>query len=348
MDIRISFEEIERIIGQYESIGAHRQSVCGIASLEDAGPEELAFVAGAKFFPQLEGSRAGLVIVPKNCPVQPREDQAFLAVEDPSLAVANISAYIERLLRPRPAPGIHPLAYVDPQAKVHPEAIVGPTCTVGPFAEIGKGCWLEAGAHVGRGATLGEDCHLHPRSVVHDYCRLGNRVILQPGAIIGGDGYGYIQLGKLPDLRHHKLSQIGIVVLGDDVEVGASSTIDRARFGETVVGEGTKIDNLVQVGHNVRIGRHSIIGSQVGISGSTTIGDYVVIWGQAGLVGHIEIGDGCFIGAQAGITNDLAPGSKVTGTPARPFMEQRRIDVLASRLPELFRKVDGLAKGTQD
>lgn len=340
MDIRISFAELEKVIPIIETRGQARPCITGVSSLEDAVEGDVSFAGGVKQFPLLKSCKASVVIVPPACKEQPAEGCAFIVVGDPSLAIAKVCELFEAIQRPRPAPGVHSSATVAEDAAIGEGVYIGPNCSVAPGAKIGDGSVLEANVHIGRGASTGLSCRLHPGVVVHDYCQLGNNVILQPGVVIGGDGFGYTQVGKLPDLYHYKLPQIGIVVLEDNVEVGANSTIDRARFGKTLVGEGTKIDSLVQVGHNSRIGRRCIICAQVGIAGSTTIGDFVIIWGQAGLAGHTTVGDGAFIGGQAGVINNLPAGAKVTGTPARPVMMQRRIEALGARLPELFRVFD--------
>jgi UDP-3-O-[3-hydroxymyristoyl] glucosamine N-acyltransferase len=340
MDIHIPFAELEELFPDAEKRGLARPVIKGIASLEEAGPDDLTFVSSVRFAPKLQACRAGVVFIPTGMDAVPAQGQVFIVTADPSLALARICERVELVLRPRPMPGVHPSACVDPSAQISLLAHVGPGCIVGPLAVIDEGTILESNIHIGRAVRIGKDCHIQPGVIVTDYCEIGQRVRIQPGAIIGGDGFGYIQVGKLPDLIHYKVPQIGIVVIEDDVEIGAGTCIDRARFGKTLIGQGTKIDNLVQIAHNVKIGRRCIICSQVGISGSTTIGDYVVMWGQVGTVGHIEIGDGAFIGGQAGVTSNIKAGEKVTGTPARSMFDQRKIDALALKLPELFRRVD--------
>ena len=192
-------------------------------------------------------------------------------------------------------------------------------------------------------ARIGGGCFLMPGAIVATTCVLGERVRLQPGVVVGADGFGY----EFIQGRHQKVPQVGNVVIGDDVEIGANTTLDRARFSRTVVGEGTKIDNLVQIAHNVVIGRHCILCSQVGISGSTTLEDYVILGGQAGLGGHITLGKGSKVGGQAGLTSNLEPGSYVNGTPAIPYMLERRLAVLQQRLPELFKRVEQLEGGSR-
>ncbi len=339
MELRYTIQDLLDMIPGAGHEGAPDVRVTGLASLDEAGPGDLSFLANPRYKAALQTTRASVVLVPRDIAATPGEGQAYLRVDDPSMALAAICDRVERLLRPAPPPGVHPSALVAPTAQVDASASVGPNCVVGDGAVVGARSVLGAQVVLGRCARVGEGCLLHPRVVVHDHCVLGNNVQLHPGVVIGSDGFGYIQVGgKPPALRHKKVPQIGIVVIEDDVEIGANSTVDRARFGETRIGAGTKIDNLVQVAHNVRIGRHCIICAQTGISGSSSIGDYVVLWGQVGVAGHLKIGDGAFVGAQAGVAKDVEAGSKVTGTPARPFMDQRRQEAALARLPALLRK----------
>jgi UDP-3-O-[3-hydroxymyristoyl] glucosamine N-acyltransferase len=229
---------------------------------------------------------------------------------------------------------------VAPGAQVAASATVGPLCVIEPGAVVGERAHLQAQVFVGRNARIGDDCWLAPGVMLATECVLGRRVRLQAGVVIGSDGFGY----EFVKGRHEKVPQVGHVWIGDDVEIGANTTLDRARFSRTEVGEGTKIDNLVQIAHNVVIGKHCLICSQVGISGSTTLEDYVVLGGQAGLGGHITIGKGAKAGGQAGITSDIAPGTFVNGTPAVPFQLERRLAILHQRLPDLFKRVDALEK----
>jgi UDP-3-O-[3-hydroxymyristoyl] glucosamine N-acyltransferase len=201
---------------------------------------------------------------------------------------------------------------------------------------VGERVHLQAQVFVGRNAVVGDDSWFMPGVVLAAECEVGRRVRLHSGVVIGSDGFGY----EFVRGRHEKVPQVGGVVVADDVEIGANSTVDRARFGRTIIGEGTKIDNLVQVAHNVRIGRHCVLCAQTGISGSTVLGDYVVLGGQAGLAGHLTLGKGAKVGGGAGVTTDVSAGGFVNGSPAIPYMLERRIAVLKQRLPDLFRRVD--------
>jgi len=242
------------------------------------------------------------------------------------------------LLWPKPAAGIHPTAVVAAGAQVAASATVGPFCVIEAGAVIGERTHVEAQAFVGRNVRVGADCWLMPRVTIATECVIKDRVRLQPGVVIGSDGFGY----EFVQGRHEKVPQVGHVVIENDVEIGANSTLDRARFSRTVVGEGTKIDNLVMIAHNVVIGKHCLICAQVGISGSSTIEDYVVLGGQAGVAGHLTIGKGSKADGQTGINSDLEPGSFVKGSPCMPYNLEQRFNVLKKKLPELFKRVDAL------
>lgn len=340
MQFNYTVQELSALFPGAIIAGSSTRRLSGIASLAESQPGDLSFLSSPKYKKDLVKARAGAILVPLDLELEPTEEQTFIKVKDPSLALGILCSRIENESRPRPAPGIHPTAVVDASADVDPGAHVGPLAHIGPGARIGEGASISAQCFVGRGATVGRGSFLHPRTVVHDHCVIGENVILQPGAVIGGDGFGYQQVGAPPNLVHQKVPQVGIVVIEDDVEIGANTTIDRARFGETRIGRGTKIDNLVQIAHNVSIGRCCIICAQAGISGSTKVEDFVVVWGQAGLGGHLTIGTGAFIGGQAGVAKDVPAGGKVTGTPARNLADVRKTEAFVWRLPERFRRIE--------
>ncbi len=338
MQVAYRPEDIAAIVGPQRTAGATTETIRDIASLQSARAGDLSFLGNAKYRSEVASTAASLVLVPLDYPGEPKPGQQFLFVENPSAALARVCARIEQALWPKPPAGVHPSAVVAPGARVSPRATVGPLCVVEDGAVIGDGSVLVGSVHVGRGAQIGADCFIHPGCLIGPGCELRARVRLQPGVVIGSDGFGYEFVGG----RHEKVPQIGIVVVEDDVEIGANSTIDRARFSRTVIGEGTKLDNLVQVGHNVVIGKHCILCAQVGISGSTTLEDYVVLGGQAGVGGHITLGKGTKAGGQSGIAFDTTPGSYLNGTPAMPYMVERRLQVLHQKLPDLFKRVEFL------
>ncbi|MSU66338.1 MAG: UDP-3-O-(3-hydroxymyristoyl)glucosamine N-acyltransferase [Opitutus sp.] len=340
MQVSFSAADIAVIVQPTATRGAATETIRGLAALADAGPGDLSFLGNAKYKSEVAGTRASIVLLPPNFSGEPNANQLYLIVENPSVALARICARIEQMLSPKPVPGIHASAVVAAGARIAATATIGPLCVVEAGAVIGERSHLQAQVFVGHEALIGDDCWLMPGVIVASRCELGRRVRLQPGVVIGSDGFGY----EFTQGCHEKLPQVGNVVVGDDVEIGANSTLDRARFSRTSIGEGTKIDNLVQIAHNVVVGRHCLLCSQVGISGSTTLGDYVVLGGQAGLGGHIAIGKGVKAGGQAGITADVPAGAFVNGTPAIPFQLERRIAVLHQRLPELFKRVDALER----
>jgi UDP-3-O-[3-hydroxymyristoyl] glucosamine N-acyltransferase len=342
MQVAYSPAEIAAITGAQRTAGTTSRTVTDIASLEQAGPGDLSFLGNAKYKSQVPGSRASVLLLPPDYDGQPGADQVFLFVDNPSVALARICARIEQSLWPKLPAGVHPSAVVAATAKVDASAHVGPLCVIEEGVVIGPRTVLQASVFVGRDAAIDEDCFLMPGVVVATQCTLGRRVRLQPGVVIGADGFGY----EFVQGRHEKVPQIGTVEIGDDVEIGANSALDRARFSRTVVGEGTKIDNLVQIGHNVVIGKHCILCGLVGVSGSTTIEDYVVLAGQVGVAGHLTIHKGVKAGGQSGIAEDVPPGVQIGGSPALPAMLDRRLTILHRRLPELFKRVEKLEAGS--
>lgn len=310
-------------------------TIGGPAALADAQAGEISFYAHPRYAAELRATRASAVLVPRDFAGE--TSAVCIRVDNPSGAFARVTeSFIPAAVVDEP--GIHPSAVVHEGVCVAPDASVGECAVVMPGAVVGSRSVVGAGSYVGRGARIGADCLLHPHAVLREGCVLGDRVILHSGTVIGSDGFGY----DTRDGRHHKIAQSGIVVVGNDVEIGANTTVDRARFGRTVIGDGTKIDNLVMIAHNVVIGRHCIICAQVGIAGSAEIGNYVILAGQAGIVGHIKIGDGAIIGAQSGVSNDIGPKERVVGSPPRPGGEWKRTVVRIDRLGDLYARVKKL------
>jgi UDP-3-O-[3-hydroxymyristoyl] glucosamine N-acyltransferase len=331
-------DEIIGIVKPSRTAGATLSHVRDIASLAEAGDGDLSFLGNPKYKSSVASTRASVVLLPADYSGEPRAGQLYVFVENPSAALAVVCSRIEQTLWPRPVPGIHPSAQVAAGAHIAPTASVGPLCVVESGAQVEAWAILQASVFLGQNARVGEGSWVMPGCIIGAECVLGNRVRLQPGVVVGSDGFGY----EFVNGRHEKVPQIGKVVIEDDVEIGANSTLDRARFSRTVVGAGTKIDNLVQVGHNVIIGKHCMLCAQVGISGSTTLEDYVVLGGQAGIGGHITIGKGTKAGGQTGIGSDVPPNSYLNGTPALSYMLERRLQVLHQRLPDLFKRVEFL------
>lgn len=322
--------------------GERAEPITGIAALDEATNVDLAFLGNPKYRRLVSECAAGVILLPEDYEGHPRVGQAYLRVRQPSAALAVVCRHIEEAGKAPLVPGIHPTAIVNEGAFVDPGAHIGPQCVVEQGVKIGPGVHLVAQVFVGRGAQIGEGCVLHPRVTLYAGSVLGARVTLHAGAVVGSDGFGYETVHGI----HEKVPHIGRVVIEDDVEIGANTTIDRGRFAETRIGRGAKIDNLVQVAHNVHIGPGCLIASQAGISGSTTLGQYVMIGGQAGLAGHIKLADQAIIGAQAGVSKDVPPKAFLSDTPAWPIKEARRAEVYRRRLPELFQRVSGLEKAS--
>jgi UDP-3-O-[3-hydroxymyristoyl] glucosamine N-acyltransferase len=311
--------------------------ITGVASLHEARAGDVTFFSNPRYLAKLRDCAASVVLVPldfveKVAPV-------ILLVEKPSEAFATVVAAFAPAEPPH-EPGIHPSAVVAPTALISEGVAIGPLAVVEDGAEIGSGSIIGAGCLIGREVSIGKECRLHPGAVIRERCILGKGVILHPGVVIGSCGFGY----ELHEGRHRKIPQTGIVEIGDDVEIGANSTVDRARFGRTVIGEGTKIDNLVQIAHNVWIGPHSIVCAQVGISGSTRIGSYVTLAGQVGLAGHLEVGDKAVLGAKAGVSKNVPPGSVLIGAPAKPMKEWKEMNFYISQLRKLYERVKELER----
>ncbi|MBN9561656.1 MAG: UDP-3-O-(3-hydroxymyristoyl)glucosamine N-acyltransferase [Alphaproteobacteria bacterium] len=283
----------------------------GIAPLQSAGPEEVSFLDNKRYLPALADTQAGAVIIHPDLAGQVPEGCVAITTPEPYEGWARVAA----LFHPEPpaVPGIHPAAVVDPSATIDPSAEIGPLAVIGARAEIGARCRIGALAVIGDGVVVGADCRIGPQVSV-SYALLGARVCLYAGARVGQDGFGFAITGE----GLLTVPQLGRVILGDDVQVGANSTIDRGSAQDTVIGAGSRLDNLVQIGHNVRLGRCCVVVAQAGISGSTELEDFVVVAAQAGLTGHLRIGRQARIGAQAGVMADVPPGQDVVGSPSQP------------------------------
>jgi UDP-3-O-[3-hydroxymyristoyl] glucosamine N-acyltransferase len=338
MKVSFTQSEIAAIVQPARTQGTSTEAITGVASLATAVPGDISFLGNAKYRASVGASRASVILLPSDYSGAPPPGQVHMFVDNPSAALGRLCSRIEQSLWPKPKPGIHPSAVVSPDARVAASATVGPLCVVESGVTLGERAHLHAGVFVGRASVVGDDCWLMAGVVVAPECTLGKRVRLHGGVVIGSDGFGYELVGG----RHEKVPQVGTVVIGDDVEVGANSTIDRARFEKTVIGEGTKIDNLVQIGHNVVIGRHCLLCALVGIAGSVTLEDYVVVGGQSGLAGHLRVGKGAMIAAQSGVKDDIPASTSVWGSPSLPLLLEQKLTILRTRLPELFKRVDAL------
>jgi UDP-3-O-[3-hydroxymyristoyl] glucosamine N-acyltransferase len=313
----------------------------GLNGLAEASPGELSFYGNPRYRRQFEATRASAVLVGLDTPA--REGVSLVRVSNPHLAFARIS----QLFHPRPTyrPGVKPGAHVHPEAQVHPEATVMAGATVEQGARVGARSVLFSGAYVGEGASIGEDCLLYPNVTVREHCQVGARVILHSSCVVGADGFGFAfnpEGEQGPE--HFKVPQAGIVRIEDDVEVGAGTCIDRATLGETVIGRGTKIDNLVQIAHNVKVGPLSLLCAQAGVAGSAELGTGVVLAGQVGVVGHIRVGDLAKVGSQSGVAHDVEDGQVVSGSPAMPHREWLRMSAALGQLGDLLKEVRTLRR----
>jgi UDP-3-O-[3-hydroxymyristoyl] glucosamine N-acyltransferase len=318
-------ELAERLGCQLEGDGAIE--VVRVAGIEDAVPGEITFLSNSRYASKLSTTRASAVIVDYSVKVAPC---AMLRTAQPYLAFANA---VMTLTPPAvPAPAISPLASIDPTATLGPDVTIGPFVAIG--ARVGVGARTIIGPHVAIGAdsTVGADCVIHAHVSIREQVEIGDRVVLQNAAVIGSDGFGF---ARRPDGSHQKIPQVGRVAIESDVEIGAHSAVDRPAFGETRIAAGTKIDNLVQVAHGVKIGRHALLAAQSGVAGSTVLDDSVVLAGQSGVTGHVRLGPGVIVGAKSAVTKSIDAGQHVTGIPAIDVDQWRESAVLLRRLPEL-------------
>jgi UDP-3-O-[3-hydroxymyristoyl] glucosamine N-acyltransferase len=313
-----------------EVLGDPAAPLTGFAPADQARPGDLTFAENEAFFAQAEQGAATAIIADARFN---SSRKSVIRVKNPRVAFARALA----LFFPEPqwTPGIHPGAVVAASAQIDPTAHVGPHCSIGERVRIGAGAVLQGGNFIGDDSIIGEGTRLFPRVTLYPRTELGRRVWIHAGAVIGSDGYGYV----LDQGIHRKVPQIGQVIIGDDVEIGANTTVDRGALGATRIGRGSKIDNLVQIAHNVVIGEHCLVIAQTGIAGSTQLGDYVILAGQAGVAGHLKIGSQVTVAAQSGVMNDIPAGEKWFGSPAQPARQMKRQIVAVTQLPDLLKRV---------
>ena len=319
-----------------ELVGDPALQITGAASLGEAAPGEISFFANRKYLGLLRKTRASAIFVPSDF-TEPI-DAAQVRVSNPTKAFEQVVLKFA----PGPitfAPGIHPTAVIDPSVQLGKRVSIQPMAVIEAGTIIGDDTTVGAGSYIGHETVIGSGCHIYPRVTIRERSKIGSRVIIHSGAVIGADGFGF----EMVDGRQQKIPQLGIVQIDNDVEIGANTTIDRARFGRTWIQDGVKIDNLVQIAHNVVIGKNSVIVAQAGISGSTRVGERVMMGGQVGIVGHLEIADGSMIAAQSGITRNL-PGGVWFGSPAVPFPEAKQQIAWIHRLGKLFARVKEIEK----
>jgi UDP-3-O-[3-hydroxymyristoyl] glucosamine N-acyltransferase len=327
-------EAAERV-GGWVAPENYEKFIVGVASLDDANEGDLSFYANPKYLKALRKSHATAVLVPHGFGEEVQATRVW--VDNPAEAFAKL---LEVFAPPtiHPTPGIHPSAIVALDAEIGAGVTVEAFAVIQSGARIGARCIVGAHGYVGHHAVLGEDCRMYPHVTIRERSLIGNRVVLHPGVVVGSDGFGF----ELRDGRHQKIPQTGTVQIDNDVEIGANSTIDRARFGRTWIQEGVKIDNLVQIAHNVTVGRHTVICAQVGISGSVRVGNYVTLAGKVGVNGHIEIGDGAIAAAMGAITKSVPPREILVGVPAKPAREYKRNLALLNNIDKLYERVKKL------
>lgn len=309
----------------------------GAAGIREAAAGQVTFLANPRYREYLATTSASAVILPENFDDPPIP--AILA-SDPYVAYLDALQILHGDRSEAPPPGIHPTAVLEAGVKLGPDAAIGAHVCIGRNTRLGARAVIMAGAYVGPDVTIGDDCVLFPRATVLGETRIGNRVVLHSGAVIGDDGFGFAPDGD----GYRKIPQVGRVVIEDDVDIGANTTIDRATTGETRIARGCRIDNLVMIAHNVQVGENTVICAQTGISGSTRVGRHVTLAGQVGIIGHIEVGDNARVGAQAGVTKSMPAGETYSGYPAQPHLRATRVYAACRRLPEALREIRQLEK----
>jgi UDP-3-O-[3-hydroxymyristoyl] glucosamine N-acyltransferase len=320
--------------GQFS--GDADRAISAVRPLGEAGGDDLTFLAGSRYEHLLRDTRAAAILVPNELP---GEDSRFIRVQEPQLALAQVlHKWFAEI--PKPPVGVSPKAQVASTASIGDGTRIGAYAIIRERARIGRDVTIFDGAFIGADCVVSDQSIIYPNATLYHGTRVGRRCIIHAGVVLGSDGYGFVTSGGV----HHKIPQVGIVRVEDDVEIGAGTTVDRATLGETVIGEGTKIDNLVQIGHNARIGRHCLLVAQVAIAGSAELGDYVVMAGQAGIAGHLRIGSGVKVAAKAAVMKNQEGDVTLAGNPARPLREHMRAEAMVRRLPELLERVEELEK----
>jgi UDP-3-O-[3-hydroxymyristoyl] glucosamine N-acyltransferase len=335
----MKLREIASALGRHVE-GDGELEITGVSGMEHAGPGQLTFLANPKYARKVKDTKASAILV--QAPI-PGMDIAFVVTEDPYLDFARALAMFYQA--PRPAPGIHPLAYVAPSAEVGENASIGPFAVVGERVRMGRNAVLHPHAAIYEGATIGDDFLAHSHAVVREFCRIGNRVILQNGVVVGGDGFGF---AKRADGTHFKIVQSGVTVIEDDVEVQSLTSVDRATVGETRVKRGAKIDSLVQVGHACTVGEDNIVCAQTGLAGSTVLERNVLLAGQVGSSGHLTVHEGAIVYAQSGIGGDVPAGGRISGSPAFAAGEWLRAVTAFPKLPDLLKTIRELKKKVEE
>lgn len=325
--------EIARLIGG-ELIGDPEAVITGISGIKEAKEGDITFLANSKYSSLMDTTKASAVIISRDAG---EFNKPVIKTDNPSIAFTTVVSLVapNEVRHPK---GVHPAAVISAKAKLAEGVAVGAYTVIEDGVEIGRDTIIYSGCYIGYNTKIGKNCLIYPLVSIRERVEIANRVIIHSGAVIGSDGFGFAMVRGV----QRKIPQIGTVLIEDDVEIGANVTIDRARFDKTIIGRGTKIDNLVQIAHNVVTGENCIIVAQAGVSGSTILGDGVILAGQSGLVGHIRIGDKAIVAAQAGVTKSVPAGVKVSGYPAKPHTEAKRVNACIQHLPQLYKKIKEL------
>lgn len=344
--MRKTLAEIAEIVDG-EVVGDKNLVITGLSGIKEARQGDLTFMVNPHYFPLAKTTQASAIITPRHIEIP---GKPIIRTDNPSLGFARIAAWMAKEDVCRPC-GIHPTAVIASDAVIGKNVALGPYTVVEQGARIGDQTVIYSGCYVGHHTLIGKECLIYPHTTIRERITIGDRVIIHSGTVIGSDGFGYVQVNG----AHEKIPQLGTVVIHDDVEIGANVTIDRARLNETVIGRGTKIDNLVQIAHNVIIGEHCIIIAQSGVSGSTVIGNGVILAGQVGVHGHLTIGEGAVVASRTGVTKSVAPHTKVSGFPAQPYMKEQRLHASLRQMPlhiktvrELKTRIEELEKRLND
>ncbi|MFI5343735.1 MAG: UDP-3-O-(3-hydroxymyristoyl)glucosamine N-acyltransferase [Chlamydiales bacterium] len=317
-------------------IGNPDDLIADVADLETATEQHASFLSNPRYLQAMRNSKAAVIFIDQSAPKI--EGRNYLVSDHPSKAFQKLIDYLHPARKhPSGFSGIHPTAVIHPTAELGDQVTVGPQAVIDEGAKIGPGTFIGPGSYIGPDVTIGQDCLIHARVVVRENCLIGNRVIIQPGAVIGSCGFGYIT----EQGRHVKLNQVGYVEIEDDVEIGANTTIDRGRFKSTRISQGTKIDNLVQIGHGAKIGPHNMIVAQTGIAGSVSTGRYVVMAGQCGVAGHIHLDDGVILSAKSGVDKSL-PSGRYGGSPVMPMAEHNKVSVYLRNIEKFVKQLKKL------
>lgn len=330
--MRSSVREIAGLVDG-ELVGDGETAITGVCGIEDAEEGDITFIANPRYLPFIKTTNASCIIVSRELYIT-GATKPIIKSANPSLAFVKVVDLFSPKKVKHPV-GIDARAAIGKGVKLGKDAALGAYSVVEDDAAIGERSIIYPCSYIGRNTKIGADCVIYPNVTVREDVQVGDRVIIHSGTTIGADGFGFVEV----DGAHHKIPQLGVVVIEDDVEIGANVAIDRARFGKTVIGRGTKIDNLVQIAHNVQIGENSIIVAQVGISGSTKIGRHVILAGQAGLVGHISVGDNAVVAAQSGVSKSIPANTVVWGYPAKPIDKAKKVNAALQRLPDLAKRV---------